>query len=456
LQNLQNMKNNIFKTLIVWFFSTLCFLPTAWSKYQYFEKIKQFGTLTDYQMTTFNNFVKNNPKASPEAIAAVEQAIELQKQTLWNRVENLKALYGRSFIQKTATKEDRKALVFSESSLSIAVHRQLELLHDFIKATESGSSSAFSSKALKLSEKMTKISTDLIAGNSIGVPPKMGISQVFQASQKLGKSICSLLVGFCSRASLSQLMDSLDESNFLRGKPYQFEGMEAAKANLDQHAKSVFILIGNHDQPLMDIALARKVALQLGSEKHITMTRKSVYPIPPPESAGDVVFVVDNDPKSNPVQQSLDILAKNILAQDSHRVSLAVYPEGMLPYTGGQMPMTVKEGAFVIARKLAHQLSQQGIPVFLVQMKSNVIEHLTATEDIAAKVVMQNVEKVPDTVIDRKVPDVWIEEKRLQAENSFNSHRAQTQIDVFNTNKVPSSSIPYSMNTPMCSMLFAP
>lgn len=438
-------------------------MPTAWTNpnsvmageaTQYFDKITRFGQLTDYQSTAFAEYLKNHPKATPESIAAIKRSVELQKATLWTQIEELKSLYDKIFIQKTATKEERKALVYQESNLSIAIHRQLVQMHEFVRANNKASSLFFAKRALKLSQGLDQVSMELKDGKSIAVPASMGINQVFQSGQNLSHSLCSLIAGFCTRASLSKLMDSLNEKNFLRAQGYEFDGIADIKKSLDQHPKAVFILIGNHDQPLMDIALARKASLLLGSEKHITMTRKSVYPIPPPETAGDVVFVVDNDPKSNPVQKSLDLLSQSILDQKNGRVSLAVYPEGMLPYTGGQMPMTVKEGAFVIARKLAHQLSAEGIPVYLVQMKTNIIEHLTDVNTSSAKVVMERLERVPDTALDRQTPDLWIEQNRLRAENSFNSHRGESQIDIFNLDKAPSSKIPYGLEMKSCSKVF--
>lgn len=455
------MKISNLKNLFLILFISIIFTTTAWSnaevdsaeiRYQYFEKMEQFGKLTNYQTTAFHDFIQANPTTNSEALTNISTSLNFQQEVLRSEIENLKSLYSKIYIDKTASKEDRKALVFQESNLSIAVHRQLILMHNFL--LNPGKTNTFVKNLDQLAMNMNQLSLELKEKKSIAVPANMGINQVFEAGQSIPASVCKLLAGFCARKSLSKLMDSLDEGNFLRSKNYEYAGIESAKKILNQQNKSVYILIGNHDQPLMDIALARKVSLMLGSDQHITMTRKSVYPIPPPESAGDVVFVVDNDPKSNPVQKSIDLVTQTIQEPNKNHVSLAVYPEGMLPYTGGQMPMTVKEGAFVIARKLSNQLSQNGIKVFLVQMKTNVIEHLTSLEKIPAKVVIQAVEEVPNSPLDRSKPDEWIEMKRLQAENSFNSHRGKTQIDIFNLDKAPSSKIPYGMEIRSCSKVF--
>ncbi|GEM_PF-5088025 len=451
------------KTLMMTFFCLLLALifitPNAWSQDgqgippKYFEKINSFGHLTEYQFDSFSEFIRNSSQVTPEMIQMTESSIELQKTALRKRIGELQDLYNKAFLEKNATKDDRKLLVTHESNLSIAIHRQLVLLHEFIKAHKS-TSPIQERKLKRLTQSLDSLSIGLIKGQSIKVPAAMGINQVFQASQNLGRSLCTLAAGFCQKKSLSELMDSLQESRFLRTQNYEFIGIDPVKSHLGQHEKAVFIIIGNHDQPLMDIALARKTSLLLGSNHHITMTRKSVYPIPPPESAGDVVFVVDNDPNSNPVQKSIDLLKENIAKKQNGRVSLAVYPEGMLPYSGGQMPMTVKEGAFVIARKLSHQLAAEGIPVYLVQMKTNIIEHLTDLQTTSAKVVIERLEKVPESAIDRQRPDQWIETNRVIAENSFNSHRGKTQIDIFNLDKAPRSKIPYGLEMRTCSRVF--
>lgn len=427
---------------------------TSVSKYP--EKMNQFGKLTEYQTKAFADYATEElaHRMKPDTLKVLRESVKSHNQATWKEVRTLQDLYRGIFLERTASKEARGLLVDREASLSIAVHRQLLYLHDFINESLKSKNSSLDSLALKLSQNMNAITKAQNEGVRVKVPPSMGINQVLQAGKNMPGTVCSLLMGFCTRRSMSTLMDSLNESSFLRSQNFTYEGIEKANDVLAQQKKAVFILIGNHDQPMMDIALGRKVGLQLKSDQHITMTRKSVYPIPPPESAGDVVFVVDNDPKANPVKESVDIVTKNILNSKKDRVSLAIYPEGMLPYTGGQMPMTSKEGAFVIARKLSTQLAAQGIPVYLVQMKTNIIEHLTATENIPAKVKIEFVEKVPNTALQKGVPDTWVEAKRVQAENSFNSHRGESQIDIFNLDKVPSSKIPYGLEMRSCSKVF--
>jgi hypothetical protein len=243
----------------------------------------------------------------------------------------------------------------------------------------------------------------------------------------------------------------LDERNFLReNSRFELKNTESMKAVLAQEPKAVFILIGNHDQPLMDIVLGRRIAVELGSQTHVTLTRKSVYPVAPSSKHGDVVFVVDDQPNANPIAESVHLLSKHISKPENKLVSLSVFPEGMLPYTGGQMPMTVKEGAFVIARRLAVHLQTEGIPVFLVQFQSNILEHLTIEQSIPATANLEFIERVPVVPMEKGRPDRWVELRRLGAENSFNQGRAVSQIDLFHPHNPSGSNVPLRASNHKC------
>ena len=61
------------------------------------------------------------------------------------------------------------------------------------------------------------------------------------------------------------------------------------------------------------------------------------------------------NPKYRPVVDSVRMVRKAL--KDDRCVPLTMYPEGMMPFTGAQMPFITKEGAHVIARKLAIELS---------------------------------------------------------------------------------------------------
>lgn len=437
------MKN---KSLILLIFACIFFSFNLQSaEVEYIHKIQSFLKITGYQLDQLFAEIDSNKKLTFDSKKQLRGSIYQVKQELQNAVERLTESYKKSFILKNATKEEKKQLVFLESNLSIAAQRILESARKL-------NQDMTSQQGAKTAAELSNLSIELRENKSISVPISMGLGQVLQSSKNVLKTVCSLAMGVCSRQSLNRLVDLLDEKYFLRNGSYEFKNLEEMKSRLSLTPRAVFIIIGNHDQPLMDIQLARKASSLLGSQHHITMTRKSVYPVPPPEKHGDVVFVVDNDPKSNPVQKSIDLVTEQI--RNHEMISLAVYPEGMLPYTGGQMPMTVKEGAFVIARKLAHSLNESNIPVYLVRMKSNIIEHLTSIESLPATVDFQSIEKVPTDPLSKTVPDLWVESQRLLAENAFNSHRGRNQMDIFNLDNVPGSKVPYGMGSNRCFSLF--
>ena len=429
-------------------FSTIIFLGTIvfadegqkTEEPNYLAKMANFEKLTLSQDDQFIDFLdKQKPKGKFQYIKDV---VVQSKVSFLASTQKLKFLYQKQFITKSITPEEKAEIVSLESRISIATHRHLVILRGLVSRIR-GFQVGVHLKVKKLVAQLVEINAALLSGSNVRVTIGMGLQQLLQAGRKVFSTACNMIMGMCMKKSLSDMMDGLEAQSFLRSDKIQFRGLEEAEHILSESNHSVFILIGNHDQPLFDIALARQVSLKLGSQHHMTMTRKSVYPVPPPETAGDVIYVIDGDKNSNPVKESVDALVK--YSQSSERVSLAVYPEGMLPYTGGQMPMITKEGAFVIARKVAPLLAEQGIDTYLVEMNTNIIEHLTSKKIIDPTVDVVKVEKVPTSSMIKGQPDPWIESRRLEAENNFNLHRGNTQIDIFDTEGVKGSLIPAAL-----------
>ena len=417
---------------------------------EYFSKMDQFTQLTKMQLSRFGGLIAIQ-SANEQIQNQMRVIIYTQGKILDEKIKQLKDLYTKIFITNEATPEEKKSLVSFESNLSIAIQRQLDMARTYWKTIQLGENTEARQK--KFIADFSEITERLKSNSPQDVPVSMGLQQVLQARRAPFQTTCRLIGSICMRKSLSEMLDTLDAHNFLRADQVDFQNFKPIQNTLDEAGKSVFILIGNHDQPLYDIVLAREVALKLGSEHHMTMTRKSVYPVPPPESAGDVVYVVDNDPKSNPVKASVEALKNQFTNPHVKRVSLAVYPEGMLPYTGGQMPMTTKDGAYIIARKLSNELAAQGIKVFLVEMKTNMIEHLTSEDMKPPQVRLNRIELVPSNAIQKGVRDPWSDQQRLLSENSFNSHRGETQMDILNLKKAKNSVLPLALKKPFCSRL---
>jgi len=227
----------------------------------------------------------------------------------------------------------------------------------------------------------------------------------------------------------------LDAANFFRSDELEFRGAERALEAMAGHRRRVLVVIGNHDTAVYDGPIGQTWAEMLGSGHHIVMTRKSVYPIPPPESHGDIVYVDEDDPSSFPLAESVSKIKQFLTQHDV--VSLTIYPEGMMAFTAAQMPLVTKDGAFVVARKLAIELGASDIPVFLVEVKTNTLDEITRHDFVPATTEVAAVEVVPATPFVKGQPDEWMSRRRLEAENRFNEHRGNRMLDVVASTRIP-------------------
>ena len=124
---------------------------------------------------------------------------------------------------------------------------------------------------------------------------------------------------------------------------------------------------------------------------------------------------------------------------DCDVVSFVIYPEGMLAFTGAQMPLVAKDGAYVIARKLAIELHAEGIPVYLVELKTNVLEHLTDPAVPVMKARVTGVEIVPSEPFVKGETDRWIAQRRRKSQTLYNENRGEKMIDITGSVRIPNS-----------------
>lgn len=410
---------------------------------EYLHKIDKFSSLFQERMVE-----------ASEAIAASDlnelgkqkyiESLSRSSSAVQSAVVELQSLYTKQFIDRQITPEEKASLVKIESDISIAVQQILQMTRKLVEITAhrrpTFARAWHDMQADRLSKKISSITTLLQSKEKIPLDPLIGITQLLQAGNKKVATACALVGGMCLQKSMTDLMNSLEAENFFRTKDITFEGIAPSKSIISQSQKAVVIMIGNHDQPVYDIALAQRLSSMLGMDHHIIMTRKSVYPIPPPTKNGDIVYVVDNDPKSNPIKESIEQIKYSLQSKD--KVSLAVYPEGMLPYTAGQMPMSTKEGAFVIARKLAAELALQNIPVLMVEFNTNIVRHLSDRKLTPALINIVKTEFVPTTSMVKGQSDSWIDDRRTEAENRFNTERGERQLDIFDSRPIKNSMIP--------------
>jgi len=397
----------------------------------YLAKIQRFEELYDDRVAMALPYLSGDPQVTQE----VTRSQGIIKAALRELVER----YQAQFLAQNASpsKDDVIDFMHLEANIAMASQQTLDAMQKLVKLeTKSSVKQAAALRRRLLRQSMNKITTSLERRDDAApLSPLVGIKEMMCAGRKPFKTGLTVVALILFHRPLSDWRIYLDPSNFFRSGDVTFEGVDDAIETLKEHPRRVMVTIGNHDTSLYDGTIAHRLALALGTNQHIRMVRKSVYPIPPPESAGDVVYVDEHDPTLSPVAQSVtkihDALTKNEV------VSLSVYPEGMLPFAGAQMPLVAKEGAYLIARKLAIRLSDQNIPVFIVETKSNTLCHLTQADVTQARVRISSVDLVPADAMVKGQRDAWISRRRVESENRFNADRGERMVDIIGSKRIP-------------------
>ena len=353
-------------------------------------------------------------------------------------LDELAGLYTAKFIDETLPPNKVAALTTLEADIAMATQQNLEIMRRMLRAQSGTPGGSIGNWRLRrLTTWMKQTSSALDARANIPLSLRISIPQLLLAGRKPMRTAGSLVNSSLTRKSLTKMADALDSSNFLRTDEIRFEGIAPAREQLAKHPKRVLVMISNHDLAIYDGTISYRLALLLGSEHHISMTRKKIYPIPPPESAGDVVYVDEEDPNRRPVADSVGKVRDSLTTHSC--VSLAILPEGMMPFTGAQMPLITKEGAHLIARKLAVELQDLGAAVILVESNLNVLRHLTTRELTEARLSVRDVAVVPTTPMEKGGGDDWIRQARLESETHFNTDRGERMLDILRTRPLPGS-----------------
>ncbi len=397
----------------------------------YLAKMERFEALYDDRVALALPYAAGDPLISQE----ITKSQAIIKKAIAELVERYKA----QFLTEGATpaKDGVVELMHLEANIAMAAQQTLDAMQKMIKLELRSTIKLARSVRLRvLRHSMHKITTSLDRRDDAApLAPSVGAKEMLCAGRKPFKTAFTVIALIGLHRPLSDWRIYLDSANFFRSGDVKFEGVDSALEALSQHRRKVMVVIGNHDTSLYDGTIAHRLALSLGTNQHIRMVRKSVYPIPPPESAGDVVYVDEYDTTSSPVAQSVAKIKEALKKNDT--VSLSIYPEGMLPFAGAQMPLVTKEGAFLIARKLSTVLSDQDIPVFIVETKSNTLMHLTQADVTEAWVRISSVEVVPADPMAKGQKDQWISGRRVEAENRFNADRGERMIDIVGSKRIP-------------------
>ncbi len=397
----------------------------------YFSKIQRFEELYDDRVSTALSLLADDPKAVRE--------IERSQAIIKSAVHELTDLYMALYVEKNPAQGKGNALRLTrlEANIVMATQQNLEAMRKMIKIKSRGSTRSVRSLRSKVNRhSVSKMNTSLARGDDVApISILVAVKQLLCAGRKPFKTLLTLVVMTVLHRPVTDWQRHMDPSNFFRSEDVTFHGVDAIRELTARYPRRVLVVIGNHDTSLYDGSIAQRLAFMLGSEHHIVLTRKSVFPIAPPESAGDVVFIDEEDPKSYPIAES--VLKTKEFLNKHDIVSLAVFPEGMMGFTGAQMPLVTKEGAYVLARKLAIELKDFDVPVFLVEAKSNTLVHLTHHDFVEATVEVTGVEIVPADPLVKGKPDEWIEGRRVESENRFNEARGEQMLDIQSSSRIP-------------------
>lgn len=399
----------------------------------YFSKLGHFDTLYRDRVATATTLLESDPEAVRE--------IRTSEGIVTSAIEELVGLYRDLYIEANSAQSKDAVLRLTrlEANIAMSVAQTLDATRKLITLRSGGAGRLTGPVRSRLLRHTIKKINASLARRDDAAPLSAGVAvrEMLLAGRKPVKTAFLVIALIALHRPMSDWPRWLDPGNFFRADDLAFPGVDEANAAMAGHPRRVMVLIGNHDASLYDISIANRTARRLGSGHHIIMTRKGVYPIPPPESAGDVVYVDEEDPNSYPVAESVARVKENAAKHDV--VSIAVYPEGMMPFNGAQMPLIAKEGAYVVARKIAVELAREGIPAFLVETKTNAIAHLTSTEFIPPEVRIASVEVVPTEPMVKGRPDEWITRRRLQSQNLYNEDRGERMIDIAAIRRIPDS-----------------
>jgi hypothetical protein len=405
----------------------------AMTESTYFAKVERFEQLYDDRVATAVRFLAGDA----EAVKAIETARSVIKSALQELLVLYQSQYGEA--GSTPNKDDVLRLTHLEANIAMTSQQTLEAMQKLIRLQPKHSPKFLKSALRRVSlHSIRKISASLARrDDATPLALSVGLKEMLCAGRKPVKTAVTVIGLVGLHRPISDWPKVLDPTSFFRFGDIEFQGVDEALVRTVDHPRRVLVVIGNHDTSLYDGAIADRLARQLGSKHHIRMIRKTVYPIPPSESARDVVFVDEYDPNSLPVAESVALTKESLQKHDV--VSISIFPEGMLPFAGAQMPLVTKDGAFLVARKLAVELAKENVPVFLVETKTNTLVHLTQPDVTEATVRISSLEQVPFEPMIKGQRDQWIASRRLAAENRFNADRGEKMVDILRAIRVPHS-----------------
>ncbi len=410
------------------------------------ESSKTTSVKADYQekLRTFHGLLAKqiNDVFLPQVLEA-EQLNMMDQKVIFEEIKTFESIFSQRMAQVELMYTDvfvnlnkdpvkKSTLFMTEANLAISSHVALTSMWNILNKLNIGKSlkdiQAELQKVRAMSEELTRNNREVTFNSKdywkLLVPIK----------GKSAKAVCSYITRFClMNQNLTEFTQKeVIDKTLLRKKTNLIVRGESGVDFNSLPRNAVIVLVSNHDYGILDGRLISKVAESLGIKKSLTVIDTDIYPH----------LKVRDNKDQNLLQKNEKFFGKVLEQAEKFvdgRISMNIFPEGVIQYWGSQFPRTAKWGAFAYARRAAEQLKGKK-EVYIVEVSTNALDYITSgeTKDLVA-LVKQPV-RVPDAPMSEK--DEWTGKMRLEFEKSANQARASKQIDLIDRGTVKGTNIP--------------
>lgn len=354
------------------------------------------------------------------------------------KAEQLKTDYRSVFINFEKNDAAKNRLNYLETGLKWATEIVLKSLAEI--SSQLQSQRPHQRVIRKEIERIVKTTAQIQATNEnknyVKPHPIARIDIIPMKSKGSTRTLCAAFLKLCFQESVTDLLEGLPEPQFMKGVPQKpvywtrSAKQDQLRPGLPEIPKeAALILTMNHDHQILDLKYVRKIARELGIDRTALLTTRVVWALGKQDQ--DTLFVQDKDLSQKVTDVLGDINSKN--------PSVAIYPEGNLPFPLTQFPMISKFGAYIMARKSAIQLASKR-PVYLIDIQSNLMKFSTSTADLPMEFIISEPELVPTEALGKR--DAWAERKRLEFEARANRLETRSlMVDLKSGRMIPGTNI---------------
>ncbi len=354
-----------------------------------------------------------------ETIINLSQAVqeELNKQ-----IDDLVLKYRKVFIDLDRDRDLKKSLLLVEGNVAVATHTILKDFAEILDTLDEG-------KKLKaVKREMADLQSHIDqfkAGKEINlsfVEEFLRVKIPFKG--KTVSSACSYITKFCIKnEKISEALGAryLEESFLRPDTEFKIQASDQIRAQIAKlPSNAVVMILPNHDYGILDGRIVSQISEAVGLQRTMVLTNKEAYPHLKIRELNDRDVFFSQDRFFEPMLEEMKTFSEG-------RIGMGYFPEGVIQYWNSQFPRTAKWGAFAYARRAANALKGKK-PVYLLQIQTNGLEHVTSKEKVDYKATVVKMTLVPDYAVSSA--DKWVVEARSQFEADVNRTRAQQQVDL--------------------------